>query len=283
MPFRDHRIGFVIGVGFVALAAGVARAQCPPSCAGGGGPAATDCYLAWGNAPGKVINCTDGDASCDVDGQLDGTCTFGLAACTNVAVGACSATPLDAPPTVVQKGAGGEALVTALGQLPTATSGCTESGLVKLAIAPSQTKLKPAKLTLRVTAVAGGKRDKDTFKLVCNPGRPSLATHVQPIFNASCIASACHAGLLPQNDLSLEAGKSAADLAETALASFPKIPRVKPRSLKKSYLTKSLFGNGAVQMPDGCPNAPVEPEEGKCLTQSQIYVILAWIQAGALP
>jgi hypothetical protein len=279
MPCRELRIG-VVAAGVVAFAAGLARGQCPPGCAGGGGPASSDCYLAWANAPGKVISCTDGDGSCDVDGQLDGTCTFGLAACTNVAVGACTATPLDAPPSALQKGTGGEALVSALGQLPTATSGCTESGLVKLAIAPSQKKLKPAKLTLRTTAIAGGKKDKDTFRLVCSPGRPSLATHVQPIFDATCIAAGCHSGQLPQSDLSLEAGQSATALRETALASFPKIPRVKPGSLKKSYLTRSLFGNGAVQMPDGCPNAPVE---GVCLTPSQISVILAWIQAGALP
>jgi len=278
MRFRDVSTGSLVGLAFVVLATGVARAQCPPACAGGGGPASTDCYLAWANAPGKVITCTDGDGSCDVDGQLDGTCTFGLAACTNVAVGACAATPLDAPPTALQKGRGAEALIGALGQLPTVTSGCTESGLVKLTIATSQTKLKPAKVTLRVTAVAGGKKDKDTFKLVCNPGRPSLATHVQPIFTENCTYAGCHSGQLPQSDMSLEAGKSAADLAETALSSFPKIPRVKPGSLKKSYLVKGLFGNGAVQMPDGCPN---DPTEGRCLTPTETYLILAWIQAGA--
>ena len=81
------------------------RAQCPPSCAGGGGPAATDCFLTWGDAPGKVVTCTDGDGSCDVDGLIDGVCTFGLAACTNVAVGACTATPLDAPPTATRRAA----------------------------------------------------------------------------------------------------------------------------------------------------------------------------------
>ena len=89
--------------------------------------------------------------------------------------------------------------MSALGLLPTATVGCTESGLVKLAITPSPTKLKPAKLTLRATAAAGGKKDKDTFKLVCNPGRPTLATHVQPIFTANCTAAGCHAGQLPQS------------------------------------------------------------------------------------
>jgi hypothetical protein len=39
--------------------------------------------------PRKVVTCTDGDPGCDVDGPIDGVCTFGLTACTNVAVGAC--------------------------------------------------------------------------------------------------------------------------------------------------------------------------------------------------
>ena len=61
-----------------------------------------------------------------------------------------------------------------------------------------------------------------------------------------------------------------------------KLQRVKPGSLKKSYLTLGLFpGTLAIQMPDGCPNvvAPVT----RCLTDAEVYTILAWIQAGAQP
>jgi hypothetical protein len=261
--------------------ASLACAQCPTACSGGGGPASTDCFLAWGDAPGKVITCTDGDASCDVDGTIDGVCTFGLTACTNVPVGPCAATPLDAPPTLLAKGSGAEALASAIGGLPTSTHGCTGGGLVKLAIASSRTKLAPAKLTLRATAVAGGRKDKDTFKLVCNPGRPTLAANVQPIFAATCTFAGCHSGQLPQSELSLEDGKSAAGLAEIAVASV-KLQRVKPGSLRKSYLTRSLFGFAAVQMPDGCPLDPTA-EGGRCLTPSEVYLILAWIQSGAAP
>jgi len=263
------------------VSAGVVRAQCPTACIGGGGPAATDCFLAWGNAPAKVVTCTDGDPGCDVDGAIDGICTFGLTACTNVAVGACPATPLDAPPTLAPKGSGAEGLVSAFGALPTSSQGCTESGLVKLAIATSQSKLKPAKVTLRATAVAGGKKDKDTLKLVCNPGRPTLAANVQPIFTSTCAFAGCHSGQLPQSGLSLEDGESAAALSQIAVASG-KLLRVKPGSLKKSYLTRGLFGNAAVQMPDGCPLEPTA-EGGRCLTPSEIYLILAWIQSGATP
>jgi hypothetical protein len=258
-----------------------ACAQCPPSCAGGGGRATTDCFLAYENAPGRVIPCTDGDPACDVDAAVDGVCTFGFSACTNVAVGACAATPLDGPPAVVARGAGAEQFVGALRTLPTAAPACTERGLVKLAIVPSAKKLKAAKLTLRMTAVAGGRKDRDTFRLLCQPARPSLAADVQPIFAALCTYAGCHAGALPAQDLSLEAGEAAAGLAERALLD-PRIPRVKPGSLRKSYLARSVLGVNARLMPDGCPDDFSDPVE-RCLTPVETYVVLAWIQGGASP
>ena len=272
----------VTSLGIVALATTMAVAQCPPTCTGGGGPAATDCFLAYGSAPGSTITCTDGDASCDLDGQIDGHCTFALTACTNTSVGTCAATPLDAPPTAVAKGTGAEVFTAAVGQLSPSQATCTDPGLVTLAIATSPVKLKPAKLTLRLTAIAGGKKDKDTLKLVCNPARPRLATDIQPIFTTNCTYAGCHSGLIPQSSLSLEDGQSAAGLAQKALRS-PRTARVKPGSLKKSYLVSGLLGiGGAVQMPDGCPDHVAPPVE-RCLTDVEIYAILAWIQAGAQP
>jgi hypothetical protein len=126
---RRSTLAFVFRATLCLLAwAGVAGAQCPTACSGGGGPAATDCFLAWGDAPGKVITCTDGDPGCDVDGAIDGICTFGLSACTNVAVGACPATPLDAPPTLLPKGSGADALTAALGALPHARKQSVDAG-----------------------------------------------------------------------------------------------------------------------------------------------------------
>jgi hypothetical protein len=206
------RLAFPVGI--TLLAAAVATAQCPPSCVGGGGPATTDCFLSYGDAPGKTITCNDGDPSCDGDGAIDGVCTFGFTACTNVAVGSCPATPLDGAPSAIPKGTGAEAFVSALGGLSTTTSACTEKGLITLSIAPSAVKLKPAKLTLRLTAAAGGKKDKDTFKFVCNPARPGLAANVQPIFTTNCTYAGCHSGALPQSSMSLEAGQAMASLSQ---------------------------------------------------------------------
>lgn len=273
------RLPFILCV-TAAVGAGVASAQCPGTCTGGGGPAATDCFLAYGSAPGKVVTCTDGDASCDTDGQVDGTCTFGLTACTNVSVGACTATPLDGAPTAVAQGTGAEAFVGAVASLSTTTTACTAPGLVKLTIANSDVKLKPAKVTLRMTAIAGGKTDKDTLKLVCNPAKPGLAANVQPIFTANCTYAGCHSGPSPQFSLSLVDGEAAANLSQRALES-PKMLRVKPGSIKKSYLARGVLGEGAILMPSGCPD--IVPPVERCLTPVEVYTILAWIQAGAHP
>jgi hypothetical protein len=277
MPVGCLRLALSI---FVALVATNAAAQCPPSCMGGGGPPTSDCFLAYGGASAPTITCMDGDPACDLDGTIDGTCTFGLTACTNETVGACTATPLDAPPTAIAKGTGAEAFIAALAQLSTATPACTEPGLVKLTIANSPSKLKPAKVTLKVTAVAGGKKDKDKLRFVCNPGQPGLAANVQPIFTETCTFVGCHSGAIPERNLNLEEGEAAASLALKALGNF-KFLRVKPGSIKKSYLAKGLLGIGARQMPDGCPN--ILPPVERCLTPTETYTILAWIQAGARP
>jgi hypothetical protein len=274
-----HRL--LVAVVCVVAATGAGSAQCPPSCAGGGGPPATDCFLAYDSAPAKVIACTEGDPACDLDGRIDGVCTFGFAACTNVALGACPATVLDGPPLVIARGRGAERFVAAVRSLPTSAPACTDAGLVALAIAPSAKRLKPAKLTLRLTARAAGRKDKDRFRLLCHPARTSLAAHVQPIFTATCTYVGCHAGALPEQELSLEDGKSAAGLAERALLD-PRQRRVEPGSLRKSYLTRSVLGVGARQMPDGCPDEIMAPVE-RCLTSVEVYTILSWIQGGAQP
>lgn len=266
---------------FVGLVAIDAAAQCPPSCIGGGGPATSDCFLSYGGASAPAITCTDGDPSCDLDATIDGTCTFGLTACTNETIGACTATPLDAPPTAIAKGTGAEAFVAALAQLSTATPACTDPGLVKLTIANSPSKLKPAKVSLKVTAVAGGKKDKDKLRFVCNPAQPTLAANVQPIFTETCTFVGCHSGAFPERGLNLEDGQAAASLALKSVTNF-KFLRVKPGSIKKSFLAKGLLGIGARQMPDGCPDN-VRPPVERCLTPAEVYIMLAWIQAGALP
>jgi hypothetical protein len=68
------------------------RCTAPPpgDCLMGGGSKRTDCFVEYrGTGPAirrgerlkHVLQCGDGDPACDVDGALDGTCTFGIAMC----------------------------------------------------------------------------------------------------------------------------------------------------------------------------------------------------------
>lgn len=270
-----------IAVGLVLFSAWHGFAQCPPSCFGGGGPATTDCFLSWGGVTSPSVTCTDGDPACDTDGQIDGQCTFAATACVNVSSGSCTSSALDAAPTVAVKGTGAQALAAAIRSLPTSGTVCTEGGLAVVPVTITPAKLKPGVVTLKTTTVSGGKKDKDKLRLVCQPARPTLAANVQPIFTQTCTYAGCHSGLAPQSALSLEEGQTLAGLVNQRALAFGKLVRVKPGSLKKSYLTRSTLGLNAREMPDGCPSvlAPVE----RCLTDVEKYVLLAWIQAGALP
>src|SRR5262245_47895331 len=85
----------------IALVVPSASADCPGDCVAGGGPAATDCFVAFSGIPGTTVSCTDGDPTCDTDGKADGACTLALQACINVAgLPGCTPGSLTAPPSV---------------------------------------------------------------------------------------------------------------------------------------------------------------------------------------
>ena len=89
-----------VALAFVLVLGPAARADCPPDCVGGGGPSATDCFVAWSGLPGMSETCADGEA-CDLDGKVDGICMLGLQGCINVpGLGACTPAGLSGPPTV---------------------------------------------------------------------------------------------------------------------------------------------------------------------------------------
>jgi hypothetical protein len=279
------RLAVHLALALAPLLALPAAAQCPPSCFGGGGPAATDCFLSFGGVAASTDACTDGDPSCDQDGTIDGRCTLTLTACACVPSAACSVTALDAPPTAVATGtgaAGVQPLASAVAALPVSGESCTAPGLAVVPVTQTPAKLKPGVATLKTVAVAGGKKDKDKLKLSCAPGHPTLARDVQPIFTELCTYSGCHSGPVPQGNLSLEDGQSLASLVNQKSTSSFKLVRVKPGNLKKSFLAQRVLGLGNLpRMPSACPDvvAPVT----RCLTDQEIYVILAWIQAGAQP
>ena len=260
------------------LAEQIAHAQCPPAgCFPGGGPAATDCFVEWAGVPAAQTPCVDG-SSCDSDGIADGTCTFPIAGCINVA-------PCTGPTSVTLKGrdAGAQALGAALAALPPAESTCTPAGFALSTKPPGLNGIKPGVSRFTVTAIAGGKHDRDVLKLTCEPAAPSLARDIQPIFDAKCATPACHVGTPASGNLNLEAGNALSNTVnQPAVSTFAKRrARVKPRSVKLSYMARKILGKGLFPgdsvMPQAC--GALVP----CLTDAEKYLILAWIQSGANP
>ena len=74
---------FLLSSAFMVTVAGFVGAALIP----GGGPPRTDCYLMFDvggqEVSARAVECTDGDPTCDSDGECDGTCRFQIAVCLN--------------------------------------------------------------------------------------------------------------------------------------------------------------------------------------------------------
>ncbi len=266
------------------LLGNAAWADCPPDCVPGGGPATTDCFITWSGVPSTTFACTDGDPSCDSDAKVDGVCTLKLQSCINVpGLGACTPSGLSQAPIIKpSKDPMAQELTGALGGLDLATQGCTRPGLT-MPIRFTLAGFKPAVSRLSITAVSGGKRDKDKLRISCVPGatQPSFAADVQPIFTARCAIPSCHTGQPLGGNQDLTAGQAYAQ-SVNAPATTGKLPRITPGSIKRSQLAHRILGLGLPRggsiMPQGCPGFP---PAGGCLTPQEIFTILAWIAEGA--
>jgi hypothetical protein len=276
-----------IAVVSMMLVATGALADCPASCVPGGGPAATDCFVAFSGIPSTTVSCTDGDPSCDTDGKADGVCTFGLQACVNVSgLPSCTPGSLSGPPSVTpSKDPAAQQLAAALQTLPLTGQSCTTPGL-KIPLKVSLAGIKAGKSRLTVTASSGGKTDRDKLKLTCLPSTlaPSFSRDIQPIFTSTCATSACHSASFRGGGQVLEPGSAYADTVGVRSTEIPSLLRVKPGSIRGSFLARKILGQGIPPgrggggMPQGCPTVP---PVGGCLTSDQIFTILSWIANGA--
>lgn len=284
--------------GMLALALGAMASAPARADFAGGGPAATDCFLQFTGIAGPSTTCTDGDPSCDTDGAANGSCTFGVSACTLRPSASCTAAPLDGPPTVTPASDAASTLAAAIAQLDPVAGGCTTGGIV-VPLKISLAGIKAGKLKLTVVAAAGGKKDKDKLKLTCAPSAavPSFANDVLPIFGHNlgpgmstpgtrCAVSACHTGPAPSQGLNLDGAGAYASIVNARSTTIPKLFIVKPKSLKASTMARATIGGSAVppggllqMMPQGCPNLP--PANTGCLTDPEKYTLLAWIKGGA--
>ena len=112
-------------------------------------------------------------------------------------------------------------------------------------------------------------------------GTVSLSQDVQPIFNANCALSGCHAGSFPQEGMSLEAPNiflpGIGIVGVQSQQAPPGVLRVMPGNSNSSYLINKLegtqlsVGGCCDQMPQG-----VQP-----LNSATIQVIRDWIDQGS--
>ncbi len=159
---------------FAAVATLVAATTAPAFVAGGG-PARTDCIAAWqvtgpdvvANRGRTGVDCQDGDPSCDVDGAVDGTCTFGVSVCTDaVEVAGCTAEPV----TDLAFNRRTIRLGFATPVFATGEPACSEATVIAVPVRTTRRGVRPSRtVALSVTATTASGRDHDVVKLRCLP------------------------------------------------------------------------------------------------------------------
>jgi polyvinyl alcohol dehydrogenase (cytochrome) len=172
-------------------AAGAPGSTCDDgSCFPGGGKEQTDCFAELSRVhpnapfpvPGKAkqkpkteVRCFDGDAGCDLDGEVNDSCVFPLDVCLYNAdpnLPACAPSPVGSVKVKAKKsidgGAGLQAAVDAL--LPAASGVCTAGSTVEvpLKVKKNGTR-KSARVTVSVKTGADAGKDSDKIRLTCMP------------------------------------------------------------------------------------------------------------------
>jgi outer membrane protein assembly factor BamB len=175
---------------------GIAAAQCPPSCPlPGGGAVEQDCHAEFAAAhvrlnyppfdptnptPRRELHCFDGDPGCDIDGQVDGVCTFDLDVClhnADPALAGCTpatVTGVTFAGTSDADIAAAQAAVNAL--LPASANVCTTGQALHIALTRNAGgRLETVSKRVELAAVTDGSgTDEDSLDLTCVPhGWPS--------------------------------------------------------------------------------------------------------------
>lgn len=170
--------------------AGAAGACADGACFPGGGSAKKDCFAEFDGVhpnepapdptkgkvkPKKEWSCFDGDAGCDLDGAVDGSCRFPVDVC----LGAADPNLPECTPSLVNEvavkakksadaGAGLQAALDAL--VPGAADVCTSGAVVDVPLKVKKNgQQKPGKVSVKVKARANAGKDGDTLKLTCLP------------------------------------------------------------------------------------------------------------------
>jgi hypothetical protein len=167
--FRNVTVVAAALVMLVALPAAALRLP-------GGGNARTDCYVGFevtGVAAAtstRVVECTDGDPTCDLDGAENDSCRFEVAACLNSPNDRPTCIP-PAPPAALTKVKLRRAAA-GLGLPALDAADCGPAQNIDVAVKVRRNgRKRPGKTVLRGVAVSPvkPKRDKDKARLICNP------------------------------------------------------------------------------------------------------------------
>ncbi len=110
-------------------------------------------------------------------------------------------------------------------------------------------------------------------------GEVTLSRDVQPIFTGNCTFSGCHSGSSPQEGMTLVAGQAFSNVVNVAARELPGMNRVTPSQPDNSYLVHKVQGTHLAVGGSGSRM----PLNRSPLSQSDIDIIRAWIQAGAQP
>ncbi len=109
----------------------------------------------------------------------------------------------------------------------------------------------------------------------------TLSQDVQPIFTGNCVFSGCHTGSAPQEGMSLGEGQTFSNVVNVAARQLPGMSRVTPNQPDNSYLVHKVQGTHLDVGVGGSGSRM--PLNRSPLSQSDIDLIRAWIQAGAQP
>ena len=175
------------GAPLIRLAVAVLLAAAPMRVAAatlvpGGGGRRTDCIMQMsaegvgfpaGKKP-KGVSCADGDV-CDLDGQRNGVCLFGVSLCLNEPTRACQPRSVKRATVKAKKKSGVDvtSLQAALAAIPLPTSDtvCSAAALISVPTRGpgGHGRVRSRKVALKASARAGSHKDSDTYRLTCVP------------------------------------------------------------------------------------------------------------------
>ena len=281
---------------------------------GGGGSASSDC-LAVFDAPvnfpvdrPRNVNCTDGDASCDADGTVNGHCDFSVAMCANsTADPRCTLNGVQSitidhafdngDPKFDPDFQGLQQRIDGGIDPPTTTAdSCSTFAIISVPVlGPLKGNVcRRSSKRLRVTTVStpmSGRqiRDTDRLRLTCNPAPAGCDPMVffsgtfdriqKQVFTKSCALSGCHDSQTHQGNLRLE-DPAYANVVDVTPSNQEAIDagwkRITPNDTTTSFLYRKVTGD----LPDPGFGERM-PRTGRNVDDDLINIIKLWIEAGA--